>query len=501
MKLITQLEKNKTVWFLIGFCLLFFFLRFPSIIEPYWYGDEGVYEVIGQAMDHGRLLYRDIWDNKPPLLYIVYALAQGDQGTVKIISLIAGIFSLIIFFLLSKKLFRKQWISILTTAIYTILLGTPLLEGDIANAEVFILPFTISAGLLMYQLANKNKAERHGTLLFVIAGFLLGIAFLFKIVAIFDFAAFFLFLLILKLPEKISLSVSKKSLTKENSLFRGTYFLLIGFLLPVVVTISYFVLNNALQNFFQAVFSGNISYVGWGNTLLGFPLGLLIIKLLILITGTAIIIWRRRHLSKPTIFISLWILFSLFNAFFSERPYTHYVIVLLPSFCLFIGLFFQAQKIKSRTIIAVLFAAILTLVCLQFQFNVTKSYMYYPNAIQFITGHESVTAYQSFFDPKTPRNYALASFITHHTTSSDHVFIWGNSPQIYVLSHKLPIGKYTVAYHIIQNNAVAQTQQQINQQKPKYIIALNGTQLLPFALPLYIMRYNIPGASIYERSL
>src|SRR5271154_4148144 len=113
MKFLAKLEKTKLCWWIIISCILFFFLRLPSLIEPYWYGDEGVYEVIGQAMNHGRLLYQGIWDNKPPLLYVVYALAQGDQPTVKIISLIIGLATVICFFFLSQKLFNKLKISLL----------------------------------------------------------------------------------------------------------------------------------------------------------------------------------------------------------------------------------------------------------------------------------------------------------------------------------------------------------------------------------------------------
>ena len=108
MKFLSRLERTKTAWGVIVLCIVFIFLRFPSVIEPYWYGDEGVYEVIGQAMNQGSVLYRDIWDNKPPLLYLVYALSHGDQPTVKIISLFVGLFSVLAFFYLSKKLFKKS---------------------------------------------------------------------------------------------------------------------------------------------------------------------------------------------------------------------------------------------------------------------------------------------------------------------------------------------------------------------------------------------------------
>src|SRR6266702_1389868 len=98
MKFLARLEKKTFIWSLITLCFVFAFLRLPSLIEPYWYGDEGIYEVVGKAMNQGHLLYRDIWDNKPPLLYVMYALSQGDQPTIKTVSLIVWILTIIAFF-------------------------------------------------------------------------------------------------------------------------------------------------------------------------------------------------------------------------------------------------------------------------------------------------------------------------------------------------------------------------------------------------------------------
>ena len=41
-------------------------LRVPSLFEPYWYGDEGIYLTVGRSLRHGLALYRDVHDNKPP---------------------------------------------------------------------------------------------------------------------------------------------------------------------------------------------------------------------------------------------------------------------------------------------------------------------------------------------------------------------------------------------------------------------------------------------------
>ena len=74
MKILGKLEGNLSCWFLIIISVVFFFLRFPSLFEPNWYGDEGVYQTLGIGMNAGRLLYKGIFDNKPPLLYFLYSL-------------------------------------------------------------------------------------------------------------------------------------------------------------------------------------------------------------------------------------------------------------------------------------------------------------------------------------------------------------------------------------------------------------------------------------------
>ncbi|HWY79620.1 MAG TPA: hypothetical protein VNW29_04650 [Candidatus Sulfotelmatobacter sp.] len=514
MKLLSKLEKKQQFWWITICCLSFFFLRLPSIIEPYWYGDEGIYEVIGQAMNHGRILYRDIWDNKPPFLYIIYALAQGDQPTVKILSLVFGLLSLIVFFFFSQKLFNKLRISISISIIYTILLGTPLLEGNIANAENFILLPILIAGLLIYKLSFEVVKAKTKHKIYIIhsllAGLLLGIALLFKIVAIFDVAAFLFYLILINVPEKITwagfqnafkhIINTKYQKSQNKSLLLIICFLFIGLLIPFVITVPYFIINHAFYDFYQSAFSGNVDYVGWQNSLLGIPQGLLLLKFIVLIVAIIFIYWKRKYFTKSSLFITIWLVFSLFNVYFSGRPYTHYAIILLPSFCLFIGLFFISHTIKKRLSITAGIVLVSIMLMAQFHYNIIGSYQYYQNALQFVTDRKSVQEYETFFDQKVPRDYAIASFITTHTKPSDNVFIWGNNAQIYALAHKLPPIKYTVAYHITQNNTFNEIQKAITQQQLKYIIVLKESQPLPFAAPLYIMRYNIEGTTIYERN-
>jgi 4-amino-4-deoxy-L-arabinose transferase-like glycosyltransferase len=482
-------------YFIIFISFLFFLLRLPSLIEPYWYGDEGVYEIIGRALNNGRMLYSQAWDNKPPLLYLIYAIANGDQFTVRLLSLLCGLGSAILFYYLANKLFRSHKISSISTVFYTLLFATPILEGNIANAENFMLLPIIAAGLLVYRVSEIKKRE------LFIAGLLLGIAFLLKIVAVFDFAAFFIFLAFIFLPEKLFIKENKKlykDLLKKLVVYTS------GFLIPVVLTVLYFFIQGSLADFAQATFFSNIGYVGYKNNFI-ISQGFLVFKLLVLFAAVALVFWKRKFIPKSIIFILLWFFFSIFNAFFSGREWTHYLLVLLPSTALLVGLLFERKAKK------LIFVALCLLLILMYYVNVFfkigigtigKTLQYYQNFSLFITNNKSVREYQEYFDRRVPRDYEVARFIANNTKPNDIVFIWGNSPQIYVLSNTLPPGKYTVEYHISQSSkAIAATADDLKRTKPKYLILLPGTPPFPFSIGTYMYRFNLEGADIYERTI
>src|SRR4051812_42342742 len=161
MKVLKHLEKSRYFWFLIATCVVFFILRLPSLIEPNWYGDEGIYQTIGLALHNGRGLYSGIWDNKPPLLYFVYALFSSDQFTIRLVSVVFGIAATIVFFFLARKLFKNRLASALPTILFALLFATPYLEGNIANAENFMLLPVITAAFLVYRFSDTIQSGVH----------------------------------------------------------------------------------------------------------------------------------------------------------------------------------------------------------------------------------------------------------------------------------------------------------------------------------------------------
>ncbi|HVZ67008.1 MAG TPA: glycosyltransferase family 39 protein [Patescibacteria group bacterium] len=487
-------KTNQSHTFFLAFAVLIFsLLRMPSVIEPYWYGDEGIYEVIGLALRHGRILYEGIWDNKPPMLYLIYALFDGDQFYVRLLSLFFGLFSVLMFFALANKLFKKDLPVFVSTLFFAIVFGLPVIEGNIANAENFML-LPIMAGFYLALKGDETKKN----ILFVFSGLLFSFAFLTKIVALFDFAALLIIIFILRFMDTISFNkkILRREIKAAITSFGEELILGISFLVPIILTALYFLSVGAFGDFFRASFSQNVGYVGYNNYFL-FPMGLLFLKLLILVFSILLIFRYRKSIERRGVVVFIWLAFALFSALFSARPYTHYLLMLLPAFSLFIALMIEEKKLLKFTL--PLFIVIYLLINNNFSFY-KKNLQYYINYFNFVRGG-SIEKYQNFFDSDTSKNYEIANFIESKTDSQDdNVFLWSDSSPIYAISGKIPPGRYIVAYHItFYKDAIAETKKVIDSKKPKYIIQNKKDSAIDNFLDKYNLKYKIENFNIYER--
>jgi hypothetical protein len=470
------LAKNKHIWFLSIIIVCFVVLRFPSLIEPNWYGDEGIYQVIGHAISEGKLLYQDVWDNKPPLLYLIYAIGQGNLFFAKLLSLIVGIFSVVAFYFLSRKLFKQNKSIYASTLLFAVLFGAPILEGNIANAENFMMLPTLVAAIFVIKYSEEKTKNS-----LLIAGVLLSLSLILKIVAIFDFLAFATFILL----------VNKNFIKSKSALY-----LTLSFISLLVISFVFFLFKSIPFEFFDSVFLKNLSYVGEENSFL-FPMGILILKTLLLGFGIFFIAKYKKLFSSQLLFIYIWGLFGVYNAFFSDRPYTHYLLVLLPAFCLIFADVFARTKKITISVVSLIVIGLIG----YFHFRIyTKNIDYYSNFISYMTERKSITDYQSFFDKNTPRDYSIAEFIELNVDTDESIYLWSDSAQIYALAGKTPITKYVVSYHVnFYDQNGESTKIEIIARRPDYIIQAAAGNFLDDLISSYQLKYIIDGAKIYER--
>jgi hypothetical protein len=150
--------------------------------------DQATYCVIGQGLLHGKLLYRDLWDNKPPGIFWIYALivktfgpVMWCVGLVDILWLL--VFSCCIFYFARRYLGNAG--AVLSVIFYAF---RHCQKGYIhaAQPEAFLMLGVFAAWFLLG--GTRWKVARH-----LVVGLLLGAAFWLKYSAV----AFFPFLALL----------------------------------------------------------------------------------------------------------------------------------------------------------------------------------------------------------------------------------------------------------------------------------------------------------------
>ena len=138
-----------------------FLLHFPSLYEPRWYGDEGIFAAVAYNVRHGATLYSGAWDNKPPLIFFTYAGIQSAFGTgvfpLHLAATISVLATQIVVMAIAFVLFGARR-SLVAGLLLAFGMGTPLVEGNLAMTETFmVLPASLA--VLAYVLAERRPAH------------------------------------------------------------------------------------------------------------------------------------------------------------------------------------------------------------------------------------------------------------------------------------------------------------------------------------------------------
>lgn len=483
------LKKLHTPVWLFVLLLIVLIARVPSFFEPYSYGDEMIYLTLGEAVRQGIPLYKEIHDNKPPLLYLMAAIA-GNLFWFKAILAIWHLVTIFVFWKLSKVLLpKKQKSQMAATVTFAIFTTIPLLEGNIINAELFMIGPTI-AGFLI--LLSRKLTFRN----IFYSGLLFSIATLFKIPAAFDVPAIVFYWLITQGK------LNKKSITEIS---KRTLVLLSGFLAPIALTFVWYTVRGAFQEYFVAAFLQNIGYLSsWrpGDIQKSFleRNGPFLIRAGILALTFLLLFRFKKKLSSQFIFISIWLFLTLFAVTLSERPYPHYLIQSVAPISLLAAILLT-YKTKEQ-VWAIIPLSLAAFVPFYFKFWVYPTFPYYSRFIRLATNQISRNEYLSTFGSAVLRNYQIASFVASSTKPDEKIFVWGDGVPIYALSRRLPPGKYVADYHIKDFSSNQETAATLKGKMPSFIITFPETPPFPelefFIVKNYGLVETIDGAKIWK---
>jgi hypothetical protein len=373
------------------------------------------------------------------------------------------LFTLFAFYILTNKMFERKT-AIWATVILSVFTSTPFLEGNINNSEILmILPTSLA---IFYGLKER----------YFLSGVLFSLSVLLKFPAVFDFAAFFIFVALLTKRENLGEGI--KNLVKLTA----------GLFIPILLTVIYFTFQGALADYFRAAFLYNLSYTSYKNTFI-IPNGLLIVKALplVVLVGYFFVRLYQRFKRKSTYsfslkeFLIVWLAFSYYAATFGGRPYEHYLIQAVPALSIIIALTITNTNFRKFGIFTFVVVALLTLFL---KFTPVVNPSYYPNFFKFVLGKITFDEYGNSFNQKVARNYAVSSYLKGCETFDSQgkcdkeradegaqTYIFANEPAIYFLSGLDPVSPYVVFFHIgSDDKAKRDTAKRIKSSKPKYIL-------------------------------
>lgn len=106
--------------------------------------DITTYALVGDGLLHGRALYSDLWDHKPPLLYLIFAAAESLVGygpsAPFLLNIIFTVATLVAVFMACRK-GRNPMAGVWGALFWTAANGDLYLQANQPNTEVFVNAF------------------------------------------------------------------------------------------------------------------------------------------------------------------------------------------------------------------------------------------------------------------------------------------------------------------------------------------------------------------------
>jgi 4-amino-4-deoxy-L-arabinose transferase-like glycosyltransferase len=398
---------------------------FGAPFEP----DEGVYATIARGWREGAVPYRDLWDNKGPLLFLWYVasftwLGESVVAPRVLAGLAAG--ACVPFVWLSARNLLGQREATFAAAIYALSFVNLYIQVT-ANGEVFML-LPMTAGLWAF----SNGARGGSLRWFLLAGALTSLATFTRQSALWAFIGYgaWLGVLFLRVPEE------------RWAYFKAGAALAVGAIVAAVPIVVYFAVQGALYELWHAMFAFNWSWASrtaWYMKLVP-PI---ILNPLPLLGGlafwslAAIGVWRLARRGGR----AAWLVLSFLG--FSEAAtqtmgtaFPHYAVQLLPGAALAgaVGLSYVIERWRAGRRVpasALALAAGVTLAGATFVYmqptpaeRFEAQYGFRDNAEDAIAAAEIADAVEAMTEP------------------TDYVYEWGRESEIYWLADRQPASRW-----------------------------------------------------------
>ena len=426
---------RRRVW-LIGPLALYGLLRIPSFLEPHWYTDEAGYVTTARALLQGKVLYAQIWTNKPPLqIWTVAAVIQflgTSEAALHVLTFLSGLLTLLaIAYTADRLLGRRRAVVALVLA--AVMLGTPLLDAELILPESLLMaPMAWAGALVLTRVAAPDT--RRWPLWPVAVGALAAIGIAYQQTALADTCVFGLIL-----------ATAGRASWRRVAVYSATVAgLTAAWLIPAIVTAGGRVAY-ALVGFWVQFTEAQVQGAGQGGLQVPIPIRALfaLVVLALVVSGA----WLRRRDRDISWALWVWAAVALLVPTVAGQPYPHYLLPsLAPTVLALSSLGRRLPAVapsRRRLVRAGLIAATgLALVGaaptgLDWPpFFATSNHSlaaYYGGAFATLTRGQSLINYQDQFDYRVPEDSALAAWIKAHGLEGSTAVVWSADAWLYDL--------------------------------------------------------------------
>ena len=408
-------------WAALGIVLLTIAIRLPSLVHPQPIDSEGIYSVVANEMVDGGRPYIDAVERKPPLLFWTYAAIFRATGKFNWVALhfvalawtlcaMAGLYAI------GSGLFDRNT-GLIAALFYGVFQHWGTWKNLSLDGEMLMnLPI-----IWAWAIAFRRSSSRLRPELFP-AGALLGAAFLLKQPAAIAAVPLGVYLL---LPSyRASRGLTRTNAIIQATMLTGGFFAALG--LVTIVLWQQGILRDA---FYWTIADHDVPHVFWQKGILitlaflGACLPLVIGA--IMASRDQSKIWTERTAERTALFGLLAA--SAIGAAAGARFYPHYYVQLIPPLAL---------------LAAPYYARLWSLTMQPPHWLLRPAVTYAWLALTVISF--SIEDWTGLARQRAPSE--AGRYLSTHSSPDDRIFVWGQTPKIYLDAHRRPAARYVTTF-------------------------------------------------------
>src|SRR5213080_3151329 len=405
----------------LGIILLTVAIRLPSLLHPQPIDSEEMYSVVANEIVNGGRPYIDAIERKPPLLFWTYAAIFKVAGefnwkALHVVALVWTLCAMAGLYLVGRELFDRKT-GLIAAFFYGVFQPWLTWKNLSFDSEMQMnLPI-----IWAWAIAFRRSSSRLRPELFA-AGVLLGAAFLLKQPAAIAAVPLGIYLL---LPSyRASRSLPRINSIIQAAMLTAGFFAVLG--LATIVLWKQRILHDA---FYWTIADHDVPHVFWQK---GIVITLTFLgACLPLVTGAIMAcrdkneIWAGKT-AERTALLGLLVA-SAIGAAAGARFYPHYYVQLIPPLALLAAPYYS--RLWSRTI--------------QPPYWLLRPKITYAWLVLTVILF-SILHWTALASRRVPSQ--AGQYLFSHSVPEDRIFVWGQSPEIYLDAHRRPACRYITTF-------------------------------------------------------